>query len=203
MIKVKLPEDLEKVITFHGHLCPGIVIGYRASKAALDILSVRRSEDEELIAIVENDSCAVDAVQFLTGCTFGKGNLFLLDYGKQVFTFAVRPSGRAVRLSLKPLEIMGFDEDSDLIRLDRKIRENTITPEEGSQRRELWIEALLNEPADTLFRITTPHIELPEEARSYQSIICENCGEPVMETRTRYISGKTVCIPCADMMKVS
>jgi formylmethanofuran dehydrogenase subunit E len=26
--------------------------------------------------------CAVDAIRFLTGCTFGKGNLVHLDHGK-------------------------------------------------------------------------------------------------------------------------
>jgi len=102
MTKQRLPRDLERVIRFHGHYCGGILIGYRAARVALEVLRVRRAGDEELIAIVENDSCAVDAVQVLTGCTFGKGNLFFHDYGKHVYTFAVRPSGRAVRVSRKP-----------------------------------------------------------------------------------------------------
>jgi len=91
-----LPEDLKRVVAFHGHLCPGVLIGYRATKAGLAALGAERAEDEELIAIVENDSCAADAVQALAGCTFGKGNFFFRDYGKQVFTFALRPSGRAL-----------------------------------------------------------------------------------------------------------
>ncbi|NIP44160.1 MAG: formylmethanofuran dehydrogenase, partial [candidate division Zixibacteria bacterium] len=54
----------------------------------------------ELVAVVENDSCAVDAVQVLTGCTFGKGNLFFRDYGKQVYTFFRRPSGDFLRIAI-------------------------------------------------------------------------------------------------------
>jgi len=96
------PRDFEQVTRFHGHFCGGTVIGYRASKEALRRLGADRAHDEELIAIVENDSCAVDAVQVITGCTFGKGNLFFRDHGKHVYTFALRPSGRAVRLSRKP-----------------------------------------------------------------------------------------------------
>jgi formylmethanofuran dehydrogenase subunit E len=96
------PRDLEKVIRFHGHFCGGITIGYRAARVGLSRLHARRSEDEELIAIVENDSCAADAVQVITGCTFGKGNFFFRDYGKHVYTLALRPSGRAVRVSQKP-----------------------------------------------------------------------------------------------------
>jgi len=102
MVRERYPRDLEQAVKFHGHYCGGILIGYRAAKAGLDVLGARRAEDEELIAIVENDSCAVDAIQVLTGCTFGKGNLFFRDYGKHVYTFALRPSGRAVRVSRKP-----------------------------------------------------------------------------------------------------
>ena len=96
------PRDLDQVVKFHGHFCGGIVIGYRAAKAGMQHLSARRAQDEELVAIVENDSCAADAVQVITGCTFGKGNFFFRDHGKHVYTFALRPSGRAVRVSRKP-----------------------------------------------------------------------------------------------------
>ena len=50
---------------------------------------------------MENDSCAVDAIQVVTGCTFGKGNLIFFDFGKQSYTFASRDSGEAVRVSMK------------------------------------------------------------------------------------------------------
>ena len=79
--------DLRDVIQFHGHLCPGLALGYRVAKAALRELKTDRPHDEELVAVVENDSCAVDAIQFVTGCTFGKGNLVFRDHGKHVYTF--------------------------------------------------------------------------------------------------------------------
>jgi len=40
-----------------------------------------RSKDEELVAIVENISCAFDAIQVINGCTCGKGNLVFKDMG--------------------------------------------------------------------------------------------------------------------------
>lgn len=40
------------------------------------------ARDEEVVAAMEPDMCGVDAIQFLTGCTFGKGNLIDLDVGK-------------------------------------------------------------------------------------------------------------------------
>jgi formylmethanofuran dehydrogenase subunit E len=66
-------------VRFHGHTCPGLTIGYRAAEAAIRELATERDVNEELVAIVENDSCSVDAIQAVTGCTLGKGNLIFKD----------------------------------------------------------------------------------------------------------------------------
>ena len=47
----------------------------------------------------------MNSIQLLTGCTLGKGNLILKNYGKQVYTFIKRPSkaglqGEALRVSV-------------------------------------------------------------------------------------------------------
>jgi len=86
------PELIEQTINFHGHSCPGLAIGIRASELALSQLE--RASDEEIVAVVETDMCAVDAVQFLTGCTFGKGNLiptscFLMILGGKSYEFPI------------------------------------------------------------------------------------------------------------------
>lgn len=173
--KMELPEDLERAIEFHGHFCPGLLIGYRAARAGLSRLGADRSEDEELVAIVENDSCAVDAVQVITGATFGKGNLVFKDHGKQVFTFALRPSGRAVRVALKAGALGGGD-------LSREEKSRLLlTGDEGS-----------------LFAIEERTIDPPAEAEIRKSLVCNSCGEPVMETRTRKVDGKILCIPCSQ-----
>ena len=95
------PPDLRDAIRFHGHVCPGLIIGYRVTKVAQSAFRIERSEDEELVAIVENDACSVDAIQVLLGCTLGKGNLIYRDYGKQVYTIVSRESNRAIRIALK------------------------------------------------------------------------------------------------------
>ncbi len=97
-------KNLKKAALFHGHVCPGLGIGVRAAELALKEFFKGRPRDDEIVAIVENDSCAVDAIQLLTGCTLGKGNLILKDFGKQVFTFIKRPekegaAGEAIRIS--------------------------------------------------------------------------------------------------------
>ena len=177
-----LPDDLRQAVGFHGHLCPGLVIGYLASRAALERLSAGRSEDEELVAIVENDACGVDAVQWLTGCTFGKGNLVFRDFGKQVFTFALRPSGRAVRVGYRSEPAPENERDPD-------------ASDEVRRRRQV---AFMLERGAALLDVRECVIDLPDRARIRESAACDACGERVMETRLREVSGRRLCIPCAE-----
>ncbi len=178
-----IPEDLRGAVDFHGHLCPGLVIGYRATRAALARLGIQRARDEELVCLVENSSCSVDAVQYLSGCTFGKGNLFFRDYGKQVFTFARRDAaGRAVRVSLKPVGPGPAAE----------------APPDPARAREDKIDQFLSLPEEEMFKVEEVPLELPEEARILPSILCDNCGEPVMSTRVVEAGGRKLCIPCRE-----
>lgn len=94
-------ELWEEAKKFHGHECGGLAWGFKVAQFALEKLNYDRSSDEQLVAIVENDSCAVDAIQVVTGCTFGKGNLIFRDYGKHVYTFFNRNTGKGIRISRK------------------------------------------------------------------------------------------------------
>lgn len=177
---------LDELVDFHGHLCPGLAIGYRATMAGLIHLGVGRARDEELIAIVENNSCSVDAVQFLAGATFGKGNFFFRDWGKQVFTFARRDRDTAIRVALRWRSLeTGPDDNASGTGQD---------PDENRRKR---TEAILSAAENEIFDITEVRLELPPLARILRSVRCENCGEPVMETRTAMIDGRELCKDCA------
>ncbi len=172
------PEQLPQVIAFHGHLCPGLLIGYRAAQIALRELGVARAQDEELVAICENDACGVDAVQALTGCTLGKGNLILRDWGKQVFTFGRRNDGKMLRIAL-------------CYRLVPETPDQT--PE---QRRQAMFERLQNGTDDELYDIRWVESPLPDKARIFKSVRCAQCGEGVMEARMHLRDGQPVCPEC-------
>lgn len=92
-MKKDLPADLKACIDFHGHLCSGVIIGYKVAKIAMDEMRFKKTRDEEVVCISMTDGCAVDAIQYLTRCTLGKGNLMLKDYGKMVFLFLKRKHG--------------------------------------------------------------------------------------------------------------
>lgn len=187
--------DLRDVIQFHGHLCPGLALGYRVAKAALRELKADRPHDEELVAVVENDSCAVDAIQFVTGCTFGKGNLIFRDYGKHVYTFFNRTTGKGVRISE---DYRVFEDDNRYPALRKR---QDAGEEVSRELEELKMEktAAILQADDKMFltieSVTTPP---PTQARIRNSVRCAICGERFMESRARVAGGKIVCISCFE-----
>ncbi|MGC9530275.1 MAG: FmdE family protein [Candidatus Bipolaricaulaceae bacterium] len=166
----------EQVVEFHGHSCPGLALGYRMTVAGLEALGVERACDEELVAVVENDACGVDAVQYLAGCTFGKGNLVFRDYGKPVYTFINRRTGQAVRVA----------------------GHRRGLPEGLGESRRARIEWLLGAPDEQVLSCQSVEVAPPPPAALHGSGLCDRCGERVMETRLRTVAGRRLCIPCAE-----
>jgi formylmethanofuran dehydrogenase subunit E len=188
-------DDLRSAIQFHGHLCPGLALGYRVAKAALRELGADRPRDEELVAIVENDSCAVDAVQFITGCTFGKGNFIFRDYGKHVYTFFNRRTGRGVRISE---DYRGFENDQHFPDLKKREAAGEDVSREMQMLKMEKSSAILKADEKELFNITPVSSPAPEEAKIRKSLRCAVCGEKFMESRGRARNGKVMCIPCFE-----
>jgi formylmethanofuran dehydrogenase subunit E len=193
------PEDFEQSVRFHGHLCPGLAIGYRAAKTAAASLQADRSEDEELVAIVETDACGIDAFQVLLGCTLGKGNLLFRDHGKQVFTVISRKENRAVRVAMKAEALQRTPEQEALL---GKVHSGTACQEEHQEYAAFQrsrVDKLLSMPEEALFTITEVMPEVPEKARIFKSLICHFCGERVMEPRARIRDGEIACLPCSEV----
>jgi formylmethanofuran dehydrogenase subunit E len=190
--------SFEENVRFHGHACPGLAMGYRAAIAAMQALGVERPKDEELVAIAETDACGVDAVQFVTGCTAGKGNLIIRDYGKHVFTFYDRRNGRAVRVLIRQNDMR---ERTEMDELRKKVFTGTADEKEVKRFYQLMNEVtrkLLVLPVDQVLKIEEVRIEPPNKARIFTSIACAGCGEPVADAKTRTLGGKQVCIPCFE-----
>jgi formylmethanofuran dehydrogenase subunit E len=161
---------IDKTIEFHGHNCPGLTIGIRVSELAMEKLDICNSTAP--VCVTETDMCAVDAVQFLTGCSFGKGNLIHKDFGKSAFTFYDRDTQKGFRAVFKN-EFAGDEQD-------RSIRIRKI------------LEADLGDLFETS-NVTLPPVR---PARIMNSIPCGDCGEMTMESRIRIFDGKNLCLPC-------
>lgn len=185
----------EQAVEFHGHSCGGLASGYRVAVAAMKALGVERPKDEELVAIAETNACGVDAIQFITGCTAGKGNLIIHDYGKHAFTFYCRKSNKAVRVVTC---LDGFMPE-EMHALRPKVFSGQATEEEKARYQELahqGVHAILAAPEEKILKITYVDMKPPQKAIMYQSIPCECCGEMVADGKTRELDGKRVCMPC-------
>ena len=189
------PDLIKRTQEFHGHSCPGLAIGIRVSELALDRLGHAR--DVDLVAVTETDMCGVDAIQFLTGCSVGKGNLIHRDYGKMAFSFHDRDSGQGFRAVLRPGAT--GKPDPRFNELNLKEARGELTPGESD---ELWemrrVAALrvLDLSLEDMFTVTPPLERVPRDAAILKTMVCDACGEGVMESRVRLFGGKALCLPC-------
>ncbi len=190
--------DWEKALEFHGHICLGLAYGYKAAKTGMELMEAKRAPDEELVVIAETDNCGVDAVQVVTGCTMGKGNLIFRDYGKNAYTFGCRNTGKAVRIAVKPSEKLIPEE---FVTLRDRMRSGEATSEEREKMKKLQLKVIsdiLQAPQDEVLKVQAVELDLPEKARIFTSVPCARCGEMVMEPRARVRDGQYVCIPCSE-----
>jgi formylmethanofuran dehydrogenase subunit E len=170
-----MPIDNEiwrKCVEFHGHECPGLAIGFKVCEAVRLKMGITFSMDEEVVCVTENDACCVDAIQFLAGCSVGKGNLVYRGRGKMAFSFFNRKSGDAIRIVLKN----SFPLDN---------------PDRAAVQ-----EAVLQASPDELFDFKEPTYIVPERARRFNNLVCEQCGETAAEYMMRISEGKTICLDC-------
>ncbi|MBN1625307.1 MAG: TraR/DksA C4-type zinc finger protein [Deltaproteobacteria bacterium] len=191
-------DDFKRCAEFHGHVCPGLAIGYKAAKTAMERLKEIRAEDEEMVAIVETDACSADAVQVLTGCTFGKGNFIHKDYGKIVVILLSRNTGKGVRVSMRP---GSFAPDETHQTLLRKMMSGEANEDDKNRFRELHFKRacdVLEMSSGKLFEVRNVNIQLPPRARIEPSELCDICGEPTMRTKLEDRGGKKVCRDCAE-----
>ncbi len=191
-------KDFKECVNFHGHICPGLSIGYKAAKAGLDWLKEHRAEDEEIVTVVETNACSADAIQVLTGCTFGKGNLIYKDHGKQAFTLLDRQSGKGVRVALKSGVIDLSDRHRELI---QKVRTGRVSAEEHSEFISLHIQKsqeILEKSPGELFILREADTSLPPKAEIEASETCSCCGEPTMQSKLVNKNGLKVCKDCKN-----
>ncbi len=194
--KIMETEAFKRCEEFHGHVCPGLSIGFRASQAAIQKLSASRARDEEIVAVVENDACYADAVQVLTGCTFGKGNFIYKDNGKMAMTLFSRKTGKGVRIVMKS---GAFLPDETHMALMRKVMSGKADPDETNRFHALHVKRscdVLEMQEDDLFTIQNVTMELPATAKIEPSEPCSWCNEPTMRTKLEEKDGQKICRDC-------
>lgn len=91
---------LKRAVEFHGHLGPFLVLGLKAGLLANSLLGKDCFETTAVVATDPNPphSCLVDGVQFVTGCTMGKGNI-KIKRSKSIYVLFSK-GGRKLKLKL-------------------------------------------------------------------------------------------------------
>jgi formylmethanofuran dehydrogenase subunit E len=197
--KRRMPDDLERCVEFHGHICPGLIYGYRVAKEAMKLMDLRRAVDEEVVAICENDSCAVDAIQVLLGTVAGKGNLIIKDFGKNAYTVLSRSRRRAFRFSRKTSYEYNGEAKSEFDRLEKAMAAGSASADDKRKLRRWKVDDLLTRPFEEIFATMEVPFAEPLYAQLDRSCPCALCGEMTMAVKMVKLSdGRQVCIPCSQ-----
>ena len=183
-------KSLEEYLTLaaeaHGHMCPGQVLGVRMAMLGLKAIGIDDpvKHAKGLLAFVEIDRCATDAVSLVTGCRLGARSLKFVDYGKVAATFVNLETQKAVRV---------------LARDDSRLKAKTMFAELRAPYRQ-QLEAYKVMDDGDLFTVRPVRVKLRSEdlpGRPRSRVVCEQCAEGVNHGRERAVNGRILCRSCA------
>lgn len=190
-------KEFDEVVEFHGCYCLDIAMGYRVSKALMRTMGDDIKNMKDVYAYVGAPTCAVDAIQKMTGCTLGKRNLIFTNTGKSVFVMQNVKTGKAVRAYCHYWD--NFDHVQ--LREQRKAAHApTATPEQKAVFETLLdhqVHGILMAAEATLFTLGNVILAASPKSSKYISEPCAVCGEFAKVDLLRDEDGKKLCSECA------
>jgi formylmethanofuran dehydrogenase subunit E len=182
--EIRLNALLREAQEFHGHLCPGQVLGVRLAMLGAEAVGLPEPRgSRSLIVWVEIDRCGADAVQTVTGCKPGKRTLKLVDHGKLAATFLNTGTGQAVRV---------------IARADSRERAAVLYP--ALDRKQAQTLAYRTLPLEELFDTQHVAIELDDfdaPGKPLIRVTCTACKEEVSDFRHVDGDDGPLCRSCA------
>jgi len=191
---------LELAFAFHGHRCPAMPTGFRLAREMMRRLSVERARDSELLALVETGAdhfagCFADGVMAATGCTFGKGNIRRLNYGKFAVTLYDPGRKMGVRGLMRTASLQASMGKEFFTKYRSQGVPASRVPLEVA---EPLIRNALEAPIENLCDIGEPtEMDIETPAHVFSAAPCEQCGEMVAESYLRLKDGRKLCLPCS------
>ena len=197
----KLEELLVISGTLHGHYCPGLAMGVICSVYAINKINIFSDGLEDIIAIIEINSCFADGIQYITGCTIGNNSLIFKDYGKTAFSL-VKRNGNGLRLSVKPSyrekmikQNPKFQKYFNKVVIEQN-RDNKLILEFKKSAKEVSFK-ILKWDINDIFDIKKIKTKIPDYALIKESVICSECGENIMKSKEIYKQDKVYCKECS------
>ena len=192
---------VKRVVDFHGHLCPELVIGMKACEYALQLLFRGGQPKEQVSVIAENCTSALDAFQVLLGVTLGNQALKVFDFGKHNYTFSRKNAGDGFTLMLRTHH---YYNEHGYTALQEKIVKNEITLDEVVQFQQILdarVSELLSCRPEDLFDVEVGCRSAPFSETPAVYVSCSRCKQEVLRERAVEFRGKLYCAPCFQLVK--
>ena len=178
---------LDGVADFHGDLCPELVLGCKACQMALELLPELNTSRDIMVIAENNSSPALDAIQFVLGCTVGNRKLKVIDHNRHVYLFASGIGGYGVKLSL---ETIRFDDENRFNEFERKVVEGSATLDDA-----VCYQKLLDDRVARLTELKNEEVFAVEKVRK-----CFLCSNFLTESLIHENYGFPICTVCQSNM---
>ena len=178
---------MDGVADFHGDLCPELVLGCKACQMALELLPELNTSRDIMVIAENNSSPALDAIQFVLGCTVGNRKLKVIDHNRHVYLFASGIGGYGVKLSL---ETIRFDDENRFNEFERKVVEGSATLDDA-----VCYQKLLDDRVARLTELKNEEVFAVEKVRK-----CFLCSNFLTESLIHENYGFPICTVCQSNM---
>ena len=167
------------------HLCPRQVLGVRMGMFAAELFRLGLPQkDKRLFTFIEADGCLVDGIAAATGCWVGNRTMRVMDYGKCAATFVDTETEQALRVIPHP---------------QARVRAKDYAPA-ASDRWRAQLAAYQSMPTNELLRAQAVTLTVSLSAiisRHGLRVVCDHCGEDIINERQVHRNGETLCRTCA------
>ncbi len=175
----------------HRHLCPRQVLGIRMGLLGLRQLGLLGENEnlfnnarKRLLTIMETDGCGADGVAVAVDCHVSRRTLRVVDFGKMAATFVDTVTEQAIRVA-------------------PTAQSRELAPDFAPGARSRWhayLEAYQVMPDDLLLawqpvKLNTPVGQIV--SRAGVRVLCDVCGEEIINEREVMVNGRTFCRACA------
>lgn len=198
--KMLTNPTVKRVVDFHGHLCPELVIGMKACEYARELLFKDEEASGRISAVAENRTSALDALQVLLGVTLGNQCLKVFDFGKHNYSFRIhdKPGGFTLRLKVRQ-----YGDENEYILLEERIIRNQATLDDVVKFQQILdarVSKLLSICPEELFEVDAAGREIPGVEAPTIYLPCSGCGQQVLKERAVEVEARFYCIPCFELL---
>ena len=194
--KMLLNMTLKRVVDFHGHLCPDLVIGGKFCEYVQKFISQNSSSGCGLSIIAENCTSALDSIQILLGATVGNQRLRILNFGKHNYTLLTKNTDTDFYFCLKSIS---YGDEALYNELEQGIKNEQVVMEDAIHFQKILdgrVRKILAMSPEDLFEVEfiVKGLQPVETASVY--LTCDECGHQVLKSRKIDYQDKIYCIPC-------